>query len=145
MNTGAGKRILAEKDQFIKMWKDNVSSTEMAYHFKCNNSTINIYAKTFGLDRRFLCGDYTKHFEEISQDELERRCEEVRSGWDEQTEFSRRVQKDMPLTVRHMLWTENGFADNGAMEACDMIGLENFNKKLDDAGHKRSAYNVFNK
>ena len=144
MNHDAGKRLRERKEEFISMWNDNISSSEMAYHFKCNNSTINIYAKQFGLERRHLCGDYTKHFEEISEDELRRRCEEVQAGWDEQTEFNRRVQKDTALTVRHILARKDHFADNGPCHAIEMIGLEAFNKQMDDAGHKRPAYNVFN-
>ena len=145
MNHDAGKRLRERKEEFIEMWKNNVSSSEMAYHFKCNNSTINIYAKNFGLDRRYLCGDYTKHFEEISEDELKKRCEAVQAGWDEQTEFSRRVQKDIPLTVRHILSRKDHFADNGPCQPIEMIGLEAFGKQMDDAGHERSAHNVFNK
>ena len=140
----AGTRIRENKDEFIRMWNEKISSSEMAYHFKCNNSTINIYAKRFNLERRDLCGDYTKHFEEISDDELKRRCEEVQAGWDEQTEWNRRVQKDIPLTVRHILSRKDHFADNGACEPIEMIGLDKFNGQLDRAGHRQPATRSFN-
>ena len=143
MNNLAGKRIRENKEEFIKMWKANISSSEMAYHFKCNNSTINIYAKRFRLERRHLCGDYTKHFQEISEDELKKRCEEVQASWDEQTEWSRRVQKDIPLTVRHILSRKDHFADNGPCQPIEMIGLDEFNKQLDRAGHRQPATRSF--
>ena len=144
MNNLAGTRIRENKEQFIKMWNDNISSSEMGYHFNCNNSTINIYAKQFGLERRNISGDYKKHFEEISQDELERRCKAVQATWDEQTEYSRRVQKDIPLTVRHILSRKDHFVDNGACQPIEMISLDEFSKQLDRAGHRQPATRAFN-
>jgi len=144
MNNLAGTRIKENKEQFIRMWNEGVSSSEMGYAFKCNNSTINIYAKEFGLGRRKLRCDYSKHFEEISQDELRRRCKAVQAGWDEATEYSRRVQKDTAVTVRHILSRKTHFADNGACQPIEMIGLDEFNKQLDRAGHRQPATRSFN-
>ena len=93
MNNEAGKRIMANKEQFIEMWNADVSSSEMGYTFGCNSSTINIYAKNLGLHRRYLIANTQNTFEEITQEELERRCEEVQRTWDDKTEWSRRVQK----------------------------------------------------
>ena len=144
MNNGAGKRIMARKKEIVWLWNNGVSSSEMAYKFGCNNSTINSYAKKMGLERRWLKSDFSKSFEDLTQDQIKERCKEVRETWDAATEWNRRVQKTRPLTVRHMLWTEHGFADNGEMEAEEVIAVEKFKKSLDAAGHQRSAYNVFN-
>ena len=144
MNTGAGMRIMQRKDEFVQMWHDGVSSSEMGYQFSCNNSTINIWAKKLGLERRELKADFGKHFEEISDEEIRRRCEEVQAGWDSQTEWNRRVQKRQPLTVRHILSRKDHFADNGACQPIEMIGLDEFNKQLDRAGHRQPATRSFN-
>lgn len=126
------------------MWNNEVSSSEMGYHFSCNNSTINIYAKKFGLERRKLQCHNGRHFEEISDEEIRRRCEEVQAGWDEQTEKLRRVQKDQPVLCRHMVTRRDHFEETEPTPI-EGVGSPLFNKQMDDAGHKRSVYNVFNK
>ena len=142
MNNGAGKRIVERKKEFLEMWHNGVSSSEMGYHFSCNDSTINIYAKRFGLERRSLLGNYKKHFEEISDDEIRRRCEEVQAGWDEQTEWNRRVCKNQPVVCKHMVTRRDHF-DETEPAPIEGVGAPEFNKQMDAAGHKRPAYSVF--
>ena len=135
---------MKRKKEFVWNWNNGVSSSQMGYLFCCNSSTINIWAKRFGLERRNLHADNSSHFEEISEDEIKNRCKEVQRTWDEQTEYSRRVQKDIPLTVRHILSRKDHFADNGACQPIEMIGLDEFNKQLDRAGHRQPATRSFN-
>ena len=135
---------MSRKREFVWLWNNGVSSSEMGYKFSCNNSTINIWAKKLGLERRHLKGDFSKHFEEISDDEIRRRCEEVQAGWDEQTERLRRVQKDQPVLCKHMVTRRDHFAETEPAPI-DGVGTPEFNKQMDDAGHKRPAYSVFDK
>lgn len=153
MNNGAGKRIMARKREFVWLWNNQVSSSEMGRYFSCNSSTINIWAKKLGLDRRFIStqrkaeiGENPKegHALRFAEIAISERKEAIKLNWDKQTEWNRRVQKTRPLTVRHMLWTGLGFADNGEMKSEEVIAVEKFKKSLDDAGHKRPAYRVFN-
>ena len=133
---------MRRKREFVWLWNNGVSSSEMGYHFSCNNSTINIWAKKLGLERRNLKADFGKHFEEISADEIRRRCKEVQAGWDEQTEKLRRVQKDQPVVCTHMVTRRDHF-DVTEPAPIDGVGTPEFNKQMDAAGHKRPAYNVF--
>lgn len=135
---------MKRKREFTWLWNNGVSSSEMGYLFSCNNSTINIWAKKLGLEKRYLKGDYRKHFEEISDDEIRRRCEEVQAGWDEQTERLRRVQKNQPVLCKHMVTRRDHF-DETEPAPIEGVGTPEFNKQMDAAGHKRPAFSVFDK
>ena len=125
---------MERKEDFVAMWNANKSSSEMAYAFECNNSTINIYAKKMGLPKRDIQSDCTHHFEEISAEELERRCKEVQAGWDAKTEYMRRVQRPAELCIRAVSWANNEFIganEPAIQEPVDSVGL---NKLMKESG-----------
>ena len=136
---------MERKEEFIEMWNANKSSSEMAYAFKCNNSTINIYAKRMGLPKRDIQSDCTHHFEEISAEELERRCKEVQAGWDAKTEYMRRVQRPAELCIRAVSWANNEFIganEPAIQEPVDSVGL---NKLMKESGNARQSHSGFYK
>ena len=134
---------MERKEEFIAMWNANKSSSEMAYAFKCNNSTINIYAKKMGLPKRDIQSDCTHHFEEISPEELERRCNEVQAGWDAKTEYMRRVQRPVEYCIRAVSWCNNEF-----VEVNEPVVEERFNSRridncMKESGNARQSHSGF--
>ena len=145
MNNSAGTRIMKRKKEFVWNWNNGVSSSQMGYLFCCNSSTINIWAHKFGLPRRHLHADNSSHFEDISQDEIARRCEEVQATWDEQTEFNRRVQRPAEFCISRLTWSNDGFIDAGPAESHPMINTEMMNTLMKESGHTRQSHSGFYK
>ena len=143
MNNEAGKRIMADTEKFKQMWKEEVSSSEMGYHFGCNSSTINIYAKKLGLDRRYIIANNRHTFEEITQEELERRCEEVQRTWDEKTEWSRRVQKPVGDLLANIAFQKGNCYALPAPPANPLIDGRRLNLLMSEQGNTREPCSPF--
>ena len=134
---------MERKEEFISMWKANKSSSQMAYAFKCNNSTINIYAKKMGLPKRDIQYDCTHHFEEISAEELERRCKEVQEGWDAKTEYMRRVQRPDELCIRAVSWANNEFIEVNEPAVEERFNSRKLDNAMKESGHARQPHSGF--
>ena len=144
MNNIAGKRILANREEFAEMWKAEVSSSEMGYHFGCNSSTINIYAGKLGLERRYIIANNRHTFEEIDAEELERRCKEVQSTWDPLTEFSRRVQKCGEMLLANIAFRHGEVFQLAPPPVNKMFDAKNMNRLMSEQEDSRASYSPFN-
>ena len=143
MNNEAGKRIMADTEKFKQMWEDEVSSSEMGYQFGCNSSTINIYAGKLGLAMRHIIANNRHTFEEITQEELERRCEEVQRTWDEKTEWSRRVQKPVGDLLENIAFQKGNCYALPAPPANPMFDARKMNLLMSEQGNTREPCSPF--
>ena len=134
---------MERKEEFIAMWNANKSSSEMAYAFQCNNSTINIYAKRMGLPKRDIQSDCTHHFEEISEEELKKRCLKVQAGWDAQTEYMRRVHKPVEFCIQAVSWSNNEFTAASAPVVEERFNSRRMDNNMKESGHSRQPHSGF--
>ena len=138
------ERILAKKDLFVQMWKDNETSEAIAAVFCVSAGTINKWGKNLGLERRYLGAQY-RPFPELSQDEIKNRCEEIRANWDAETEFNRRVQRPAEFCISRLTWSNEGFTDAGPADSHPMINTEMMNSLMKESGHTRQSHSGFYK
>ena len=136
------ERILARKDLFVQMWRDNETSESMAAIFSVSATTINTWGRKLGLNRRYLGAQY-RPFPELSQDEIKERCEEIRSNWDEETEYLRRVQRPEEFCLQAVSWSNGEFVEAADPEPHPMINTEKMNKLIKESGHARRSHSGF--
>ena len=136
------ERILSRKDLFVQMWRDNETSESMAAIFSVSATTINTWGRKLGLNRRYLGSQY-RPFPELSQDEIKDRCKEIRSNWDAETEYLRRVQRPEEFCLQAVSWSNGGFVEAADPEPHPMINTEKMNKLIKESGHARRSHSGF--
>jgi len=85
-----------------------------------------------------------KRVEEILTEEIERRRDEQSNKWNEETRKLRQVKKYQPVLCKHLVTRRDHLVETEP-SPIDGVKTQDFNKQMDDAGHPRPAYNVFDK
>ena len=144
MTLSVEERILARKDLFVQMWKDSETSEAIAAVFCVSAVTINQWGKLLGLERRYLGAQY-RAFPELTQEEIDNRCAEIRANWDAETEYARRVQRPAEFCVSRLTWSNDGFTDAGPAESHAMLDAKMMNRLMKESGHTRQSHSGFYK
>ena len=145
------ERILAKKDLFVQMWNDNETSEYIATVFSVSGATVNSYGERFGLPRRCFNAqchtciednpkDAALRFAEIA---ISERKAAIQQHWDDETEYTRRVQRPAEFCVSRLAWTHEGFAEVGPAESHPMINTDMMNKLIKESGYARKSHSGF--
>ena len=153
MTISVEERILARKDLFVQMWKDNETTEAIAAVFCVSAGTINTWGKNLGLERRYLGAQCKPFIDDNPKDAalrfariaIHERKAAIQLHWDEETEYLRRVTRNNDGRVQRLTWSSGNFIDAGEPAINPVMDSKMMNKLMKESDHTRQSHSGFYK
>lgn len=122
MPNDPGERI--DPAEFRKWWFSTEMFRVLIRHFRISNSYARKYASKIGLPakRPWAFNSRGCRFQDISQEEIQRRCLEIQKTWTVEIEAERRVIKHAKCKTPRVSYRGDHFVETSEAPVGDRIG-----------------------